>query len=76
MDKVDRTESFRYLFQRVIEPLGYKFTPDEELVEAVEWPDHPWGIGVQYHPEFKSTPVAPHPLFAAFVAACVRHAES
>jgi CTP synthase len=52
------------------------FTPDEELVEAVEWPDHPWGIGVQYHPEFKSTPVAPHPLFAAFVAACVRHAEN
>jgi CTP synthase len=52
------------------------FTPDEALVEALEWPDHPWGIGVQYHPEFKSTPVAPHPLFAAFVAACVRHAES
>jgi CTP synthase len=52
------------------------FTPDEELVEAVEWPDHPWGIGVQYHPEFRSTPVVPHPLFAAFVAACVSHAES
>ncbi len=33
MDKADRKESFRYLFQRVIEPLGYKFTPDEELVD-------------------------------------------
>jgi CTP synthase len=52
------------------------FSPDEALVEAVEWPDHPWGIGVQYHPEFKSTPVSPHPLFAAFVAACKHHAES
>ena len=47
------------------------FTPDNSLVEASEWPDHPWGIGVQYHPEFKSKPVSPHPLFAAFVAACM-----
>jgi CTP synthase len=49
------------------------FTPDNSLVEASEWPDHPWGIGVQYHPEFKSKPVSPHPLFATFVAACMRH---
>jgi hypothetical protein len=41
-------------------------TPDGELVESLEWPDHPWGVGVQFHPEFKSRPVAPHPLFAAF----------
>jgi CTP synthase len=47
------------------------FTPEGSLVEASEWPDHPWGIGVQYHPEFKSKPVSPHPLFAAFVAACM-----
>jgi CTP synthase len=47
------------------------FTTDDCLVEASEWPDHPWGIGVQYHPEFKSKPVSPHPLFAAFVAACM-----
>jgi CTP synthase len=52
------------------------FTPDNSLVEASEWPDHPWGIGVQYHPEFKSKPVAPHPLFAAFVAACMRNEKS
>ncbi len=48
------------------------FTPDNSLVEASEWPAHPWGIGVQFHPEFKSKPVSPHPLFATFVAACMR----
>jgi CTP synthase len=47
------------------------FTSDDSLVEASEWPDHPWGIGVQYHPEFKSKPVSPHPLFASFVKACM-----
>jgi len=50
-------------------------TPDGELVECLEWPDHPWGVGVQYHPEFKSRPVAPHPLFAAFVKASVAYGE-
>ena len=45
------------------------WTPDKELVEAVEWPDHPWGVGVQFHPEFKSRPTRAHPLFRAFIAA-------
>ncbi|MDR2394193.1 MAG: CTP synthase [Treponema sp.] len=45
------------------------FTPDKSLVEAVEWPDHPWGVGVQFHPEFKSKPTAASPLFRNFVAA-------
>ncbi|MDR0639272.1 MAG: CTP synthase [Spirochaetaceae bacterium] len=45
------------------------FSPDKSLVEAVEWPDHPWGVGVQFHPEFKSKPTAAHPLFRAFIAA-------
>jgi len=44
-------------------------TLDEALVEVIEWPDNPWGIGVQYHPEFKSKPVLPNPLFKSFVAA-------
>ena len=48
-------------------------TPDDELVEAVQWPDHPWGIGVQFHPEFKSKPFEAHPLFAGFIAAALRH---
>jgi CTP synthase len=45
----------------------------QDLVEIVEVDDHPWFVGVQYHPEFKSKPVAPHPLFAGFVGAAVRH---
>lgn len=44
------------------------FNPDSQLVEAFELADHPWFIGVIFHPEFRSRPVAPHPLFRAFVA--------
>ena len=44
-------------------------TEDEALVESSEWPDHPWGVGVQFHPEFKSKPIAAHPLFRSFIAA-------
>ena len=44
-------------------------SPDGKLVEVVELADHPWFVACQCHPEFKSTPVAPHPLFAAFVKA-------
>ena len=42
--------------------------PELDLVEVVELPDHPWFVAVQFHPEFKSRPLAPHPLFASFVA--------
>ncbi|MDR0706569.1 MAG: CTP synthase [Treponema sp.] len=45
------------------------FTPDGSLVECVEWPDHPWGLGVQFHPEFKSKPTSANPLFRDFIAA-------
>jgi CTP synthase len=45
------------------------FIPDRSLVECVEWPDHPWGLGVQFHPEFKSKPTAASPLFRDFIAA-------
>jgi CTP synthase len=48
-------------------------TPDRMYVEIVEAPNHPWFLGCQFHPEFKSKPLAPHPLFAAFVGAAVRH---
>jgi len=44
-------------------------SPDGALPETVEIPDHPWFIGVQYHPELKSRPFEPHPLFASFIAA-------
>jgi CTP synthase len=46
-------------------------SPDGVLPETVERPDHPWFIGVQYHPELKSRPFAPHPLFASFIGAAV-----
>jgi CTP synthase len=47
-------------------------SPDGELVEMVELPDHPWFLGCQFHPEFKSSPMRPHPLFREFVAAAKR----
>ena len=42
---------------------------DSRLVEIIEIPDHPWFVGCQFHPEFKSRPWDPHPLFAGFIAA-------
>ena len=57
-----------------LEKCGLQFSgmsPDGKLPEIVEWQDHPWFIGVQYHPELKSKPFAPHPLFADFVRAAV-----
>jgi CTP synthase len=48
-------------------------SPDGALVEIVEVRDHPWFVAVQFHPEFKSQPTRPHPLFAGFVAAAVQH---
>ena len=44
-------------------------SPDGKFVEIVELPGHPWYVAVQFHPEFKSKPLRPHPLFASFVAA-------
>ncbi len=48
-------------------------SPDGGLVEVIELPDHPWFLGCQFHPELKSRPTRPHPLFAGFVGAAVRH---
>jgi len=59
-------------YRAKIEQAGLKFTglsPDGVLPEIVERTDHPWFVGVQYHPELKSRPFAPHPLFASFIAA-------
>ena len=50
--------------------------PETGLVEVVEIPAHPWFVGVQYHPEYKSTVAHPHPLFVSFVQAGLRHAQS
>jgi len=51
-------------------------SPDGELVEIIEIEDHPWFLGCQFHPEFKSKPTNPHPLFRAFIGASVREKRS
>ena len=61
-------------YRAQLEDAGLCFSgmsPDGKLPEIVEWTDHPWFIGVQFHPELKSKPFAPHPLFADFVRAAV-----
>jgi CTP synthase len=47
--------------------------PQLDLVEIVEIKDHPWFVGVQFHPEFKTAPLKPHPLFRDFIAAAVQY---
>ncbi len=59
-------------YREKLEKCGLIFSgmsPDGRLPEIVEWKDHPWFIGVQFHPELKSKPFAPHPLFADFIRA-------
>ena len=61
-----------------LEQVGLRFSgmsPDGRLPEIVEIPDHPWFIGVQFHPELKSKPLDPHPLFADFVRAAVEQSR-
>jgi CTP synthase len=50
-------------------------SPDGLLPETIEYPDHPWFVGVQFHPELKSRPFEPHPLFASFVGAAVERSR-
>jgi CTP synthase len=61
-------------YKDALEGTGLLFSgmsPDDQLPEIVERPDHPWFIGVQFHPELKSRPFDPHPLFAGFIEAAV-----
>ena len=51
-------------------------SPDGKFVEIAEIPSHPWFVAVQFHPEFQSKPLTPHPLFASFVDAAHRHARA
>lgn len=80
--KIEERHRHRYevnnTYMDVLESVGMKFSglsPDGVLPEIVEIPDHPWFIGVQYHPELKSRPFAPHPLFAGFVAAALKQSR-
>jgi CTP synthase len=65
-------------YREALETAGLKITavsPDGLLPEIVERADHPWFIGVQFHPELKSRPFAPHPLFASFIAAAMEQSR-
>ncbi len=77
-DRISERHRHRYEvninYREVLENAGMRFSglsPDGELPEIVEIPAHPWYIGVQFHPELKSKPLAPHPLFTSFIGAAV-----
>lgn len=77
-EKISERHRHRYEVNIKYEPLlrkaGMQITgksPDGRLPEIVERPEHPWFIGVQFHPELKSKPFAPHPLFVAFIKAAI-----
>jgi CTP synthase len=65
-------------YRERLEEKGLRFagmSPDGLLPETVEYPDHPWFIGVQFHPELKSRPFEPHPLFTSFIGAAVEQSR-
>jgi CTP synthase len=69
---------FNNEYREVLGKEGMRFTglsPDQKLVEIIELADHPWFLGCQFHPEFKSRPMEPHPIFKAFVKAALNQAR-
>jgi CTP synthase len=81
-DFISERHRHRYEFNsdylEILEAKGLKasgLSPDGKLVEMVEYSDHPWFIGCQFHPEFKSRPMDPHPLFFSYIAATVEYAK-
>ena len=63
------------MFRPALEEAGLRIagtSPDGRLVEMVELPEHPWYVGCQFHPEFKSRPNRAHPLFKGFIAAALQ----
>ena len=65
-------------YREQLEATGLHFSgmsPDGVLPETVERADHPWFVGVQFHPELKSKPFAPHPLFRGFIEAAVKQSR-
>ncbi|WP_104734366.1 CTP synthase [Hanstruepera ponticola] len=76
MERHRHRYEFNNKYKSDIEQAGMIATginPDTQLVEIIEIPEHPWFVGVQYHPEYKSTVSSPHPLFVAFVKAALKH---
>jgi CTP synthase len=69
---------FNREYQQILEQNGLRITgesPDGSYVEICELPGHPWYLGCQFHPEFKSKPLEPHPLFTAFIGASHQHRQ-
>jgi CTP synthase len=67
---------FNCLYEQTLTDKGLRISgksPDGKFVEMIELPGHPWYVAVQFHPEFKSKPLRPHPLFASFVEASHQH---
>jgi len=80
-EKADISERHRHryefnnIYRDDLEKNGLRIAainPEMDLVEIVEVKDHPWMVGVQFHPEFKSRPLKPHPLFKSFINACLK----
>ncbi len=70
---------FNMNYRQQMEEKGFVIagtSPNGELVELIELKDHPWFLACQYHPEFRSKPNKPHPLFRGFVSACLAHGTS
>ena len=70
---------FNNAYRGVLAKHGMKISgasPDGELVEIIEIPGHPWFLGCQFHPEFKSRPMDPHPLFRSFIEASLKEKRS
>jgi CTP synthase len=81
-DEISERHRHRYEvnihYRDALEGAGLIFSgmsPDDQLPEIVERPDHPWFIGVQFHPELKSRPFEPHPLFAGFIEAALKQSR-
>ena len=81
-DEISERHRHRYEvnshYKDALEKGGLVFSgmsPDGQLPEIVERPDHPWFIGVQFHPELKSRPFEPHPLFAGFIEAALKQSR-
>lgn len=79
--RISERHRHRYEFERgytdLVESRGMKFTglTEDGFYEIAEIPDHPWFLAVQFHPEFQSNPLRPHPLFSDFIAAALRNRE-
>ena len=70
---------FNNAYRKIFEENGFLLTgvsPDNRLVEIIEWPDHPWFVAVQFHPEFQSKPTQAHPLFRDFIGAALARREA